>query len=258
MKSYAKKSYRILVDEGVNEFGTQALWFLLRKLPAEKRLSFLIAAKKSRQVMIGDVVSTPLSYIQVDPQEIEYVTPISEYTDVNHSDPESDDGCIFDIPYGYFIPERSFGRVAPADWDTKESKFEDCFIYKSIDQRFNHGFGWEETPYVDRVEEFLERRECYKGYETVSEFKKYRLPYLDDLYHQVKQGNYKKQIDMSSGSVFDELTINIGQDDEVFFNSGGAHRLSMAKVAGVESIPALVVVRKDHRSRPGQSVIGFD
>ena len=255
MKSYTKESYRIIAEEGFNEFRRQATWFLLRKLPMEERLRLLVATKKLRRAAIGDVVSTPLSYIRIDPQEIEYVTPVSSHTDVNRSDAESVKECIFDIPYGYFRPERSFGRIVPSKWDRREVKFEECFIYRSINQRFNHGCSWEETPYLDRVQEFLDHRERYKGYDTLSDFKQHRLPYLDDLYHQIEQGNYRRQIDMNSGSVFNELTVNVGRDGEVFFNSGGAHRLSMAKVAGVESISALVVVRKDQNSKPGQPVL---
>lgn len=41
----------------------------------------------------------------------------------------------------------------------------------------------------------------------------------------------------------DELTINIGRDGQLIRNSGGRHRVSMARILGIEEIPARVLVR---------------
>lgn len=241
-----KRGYRVLRNNGLLEFAKEATVYGLRRLPEHKRIAIQSTGKRIRSYTLGDVVHSPISYIYVDPHDIRFLTPPSEHVDERVTDPEGVDKCIFDVKYGYFDSERQYGAVVPGDWDRRETRFEDLFIYRSIHDRFARGLDWTETDYLDRIEEFLQSRERYKGYTDIKEIKNERLPYLDRLYSELSQGNYKHQSELDNGSIFNSLTVNIGSDGEILFNSNGAHRLAMSKVAGLDTIPALVIARHEN------------
>jgi len=250
-KWVAKRGYEILTNRGLEEFVSRSTDYGINRLPDQKQLQVRLAKKRAQNLVGGNVVSNPLSYIFVDPSDVQYVTPVSEQTDGKKPDVGDLQQCIFDIPYGTFSPKKRFGSIVSGDWDRKETKFNQVFIYRSFKDHFVDGIPWEETPYVQRVADFYEERNSFKGYHSLDEFKEKRLPFLDELYEKIADGKYQTQIE-TGGSIFDEFTVNIGRDGEIFFNSNGAHRLSMCKLADIDEIPALVIVRHsdwcDHRS----------
>jgi hypothetical protein len=237
-----KQGYDVLRTEGPRRFATESYRYGVRQLPEEEELHVRMLKKQAERRIRGNVLSDPLSLIYIDPNDVEYVTPVSEYTDNDKPNPEDVGECIFDIPYATFSRKDRFGSVVDGPWDRKETRFNDVFIFDSFKSRFIDGIPWEETEYVDRVAEFFQVRGEFKGYESLSEFKADRLPFLDELYNRISNGEYRLQEDFG-GSIFNELTINIGRDGELYFNSNGAHRLTMSKLADVDRIPALVIVR---------------
>lgn len=42
--------------------------------------------------------------------------------------------------------------------------------------------------------------------------------------------------------MFDQISVNVARDGKLLFNNRGLHRLSIAKIVGVEKIPISVVV----------------
>ena len=237
-----RRGYEILTEDGPLEFAAASIKYGFGRLPEAQQLRLQLVERRTRHVISGNVVSDPLSYIYINPVEVQYVTPVSKQTPVAKPDPSDLQQCIFDIPYGTFGKRKRVGSVIGGDWDRKETEFSDVFIYDSFEKHFIDGVPWEETQYVQRVAEFYEERDKFKGYDSFEEFQANRLPFLDDLYKKIASGKYRTQLELG-GSIFNELTVNIGRDGEIYFNSNGAHRLTMSKLAGVDQIPALVMVR---------------
>lgn len=242
-----RRGRRIYNRDGPGALALRSAKFVPRKIldgVGEKReLQYRFARRRVQRLLFNNVVFPPFTYIEVDPTDINYVTPVSEYTDGDKPDPENLEQCIFDIPYGTFSKRRRFGFILDGRWDRRETPFEDVFIYRGFKERFRDGIPWEDTVYVQRVEEyFAGQDEDFKGFGTLREFTENRLPFLDDLYETIAAGNYRKQLEQN-GSLFNELTVNIGREGRIFFNSNGAHRLALSKLADVEYIPALVIVR---------------
>lgn len=235
------KGARILANEGPLEFSRATGRYFFRNISPSKKATIVGSWNKTNNRIKYGESPEPGEIIRVNPDNINYVTPVSEETDVNNEDSATVSNCIFDIPYGYFEPELRIGKIIPGDWDRKEVEFKDLFIYQSFEDHFLRGIPWEKTEYLSRVNMFFDNRQKFKNTHSFEEFKNDRLAFYDELYVDIKEGNYVDQSDLRDGSIFNEITVNIGRDGDIFFNSGGAHRLSMAKIADIDSVPVLPV-----------------
>lgn len=56
----------------------------------------------------------------------------------------------------------------------------------------------------------------------------------------MKTEGYQSQ-KMLDGRPDHEITVNIGRDGQFLYNSEGRHRLSIAKVLNVDSVPVLIL-----------------
>ncbi len=242
MNNKISKGVEILVEQGPVQFIRSTGEYISGKVPPKYRFSVASRYNFVSNKLIYGQSPVPGKLIEVKPQNITYVTPVSKETDVNNKNSETVSNCIFDIPYGYFQPEKRVGKIVSGNWDRKEVLFEDLFIYKSFKSHFCHDVPWEDTEYFSRVDQFFKKHGGFKNTDSITEFKNERLSFYDELYQEINQGRYARQADVSGGYIFNEITVNITRDGEVFFNSGGAHRLSIAKIAGIEAIPVLPIV----------------
>ena len=71
-----------------------------------------------------------------------------------------------------------------------------------------------------------------------------RCQLWDELFNDVRQNGYKsraflrkEQAKNSLPDLEDEITVNIGRDGDLLFNNG-RHRLTFAKIAGMEKVLA--------------------
>ena len=68
---------------------------------------------------------------------------------------------------------------------------------------------------------------------------------LDALYRQIKTGGYKKQTELRrlkyDIKIIDEISVNIDRNGNLLFNNG-AHRLAIAKILALESVPVRITV----------------
>lgn len=177
-----------------------------------------------------------------------------------------------------FDVNRRTGGVVGGQWDLGEVvktdqrtrfPFEELVFYRSLERHFLNGVDWEETElfrYVLNEDGF----EQASRYDSPSEFLK-RCEEIDAIYDNIEANGYRKQIELLEGDVDDiggwgadrvwevppfrryrelnEVSVNIGRDGELLFNSRGHHRLSISKILEVSEIPVRVVVR--HRKWQG-------
>ena len=155
-------------------------------------------------------------------------------------------------PGGKFNIWQNYGKILGGDWDKSSVKFEDLDIYQAFKQRFKEGKKWEETKFYQRVLEQIsngvKKWECEnkKGFDM-------RLGKLDLLYRQIKDNGYKLQTELypskglinkigESGGALDEIAVVIDRNGQ-FLLVEGRHRLSIAKLLNLSSIPIKIIAR---------------
>ena len=140
--------------------------------------------------------------------------------------------------------------VVGGDWDQDLDPITDDIVYETFHRRFVDGEPWGETGYV----EFLMTDRSEHGGLTRSEAER-RCKQMDELFHFLDEGGYQTQAQLSQkGSLLDELTdpfrppvyreisVDVTRDGEFLWH-GGMHRLTIAKILGIERIPVRVNVR---------------
>jgi len=207
---------------------------LIRILPVTERIT-------RYYIMIGHLLfhsrytdADPLKIIWVDPGQIEY--------DVSNTD----------------LPRR-FGRVCGGNWDQTDHKFTEKSTYRSLERHLLDGVPWEETHYYQRKRDKLERGKPTRGCSSIDDLSEY-FGQIDSLYSSIIEDGYKtqrtlysqkprettrKNLDAPIASM-NEIGVSIGRDGTLFRHYRGAHRLTIAKIANIDSVPIQVLVR--HRS----------
>jgi len=141
--------------------------------------------------------------------------------------------------------------VVGGTWDQHVDRIEEDVVYRSFHARFVDGKEWQETPYYS----FLKTETSEHGNKSSTEIDR-RCERLDSLYHYIKDHGYKSQSELEAESAyvdtlspsnllppeFREISVNISRDG-TFLWSSGMHRISIAKLLDVETIPVRVRVR---------------
>jgi hypothetical protein len=69
-----------------------------------------------------------------------------------------------------------------------------------------------------------------------------RCRQLDNLIESIRRDGYKAQNEINGGKTDDEITVCVGRDGDLLF-CNSVHRLSIAKILGLETIPVKIAVR---------------
>jgi 2-polyprenyl-3-methyl-5-hydroxy-6-metoxy-1,4-benzoquinol methylase len=155
--------------------------------------------------------------------------------------PANQENCEFNV-YEYQ------GRVLDGDWDGLTRKFSELDFYRSYEERAFKGTAWELLPYYRRVLAQIESGIHKWGCRNKQELDK-RCAMLDRIFNDMKQNGYKSREmlrkEHGKNSLFDEtdeITVNIGRHGDLIFNNG-RHRLTFAKILGIEKVPVTITVR---------------
>ncbi|GAA1343546.1 hypothetical protein GCM10009647_087660 [Streptomyces sanglieri] len=176
----------------------------------------------------------------IDPLEITYVNP-KNITRVTGREWKPWSGRI-----------QKVGKVLTGDWDKTvptdlpngveyPKRFEQHEIHEAFVSHFDEEVSWGETKRY---------REKIAKAESESEIGNIRrsLKTYDHLYNNIKEKGYKSQAQLCdrSDAFIDtrlgEILVDIGRDGEILFVDG-RHRLSIAKILGLDRIPVFVLVR---------------
>lgn len=154
--------------------------------------------------------------------------------------------------------------VVDGNWDTIVEKIEDDTVYRSFVERFINGVEWECTPYYL----YLKGNITEHGNKTDSEIK-WRCRKLDALYRFVQDHGYKSQNELEYASQLligswklrllppelREISVNISRSGELLWNSG-FHRLCIAKIQKLKSIPVRVCIRHSQWQKIRDDIAG--
>lgn len=140
------------------------------------------------------------------------------------------------------------GAVYGGDWDENTHEFSESPKYVAISHHFKRGVPWEETHMYQNYKTILSNGDSIKGCTTERELREYYTG-IDRLYESIRENGVipnRERTATETGDLkayLDDICVNIGRDGEFLFRGNGWHRLSIAKVLGLEEIPVRVVVR---------------
>jgi len=145
------------------------------------------------------------------------------------------------------------GQIKCGDWDKKAADIENNFIYKGLRERFCQQNSWENTTYYNEVLEIYESGRTIWGYQSIEDFKKNRLGYVDNLYNNIKNNGYRTNIDrehnvpnrdVRSSQWYQSLEplIAIGRDGTLI-HVDGFHRLAILDILDIDQIPVQICAR---------------
>lgn len=160
--------------------------------------------------------------------------------------------------------------VRGGDWDLKATSFTGWDVYRSMRSHFEDGVRWEDTTFYSRVCGALNAGSSKWGCRTPADFHE-RLKHLDQLFESMSTNGYKTHIELlatgegagwEGDSPFyphDEIVVCIGRGGELILRDG-KHRLSIARICGLDAIPVAVGIRHAEWHRLRQRVIrhGWD
>lgn len=170
---------------------------------------------------------------EISPDSIRYITYNDHHLDYGHGY----------LNAGAFdIVKRSGARVG-GKWDTEAIEFEELYVYSALNNRYYGSTGWEETRYFQEAAELIAEGDGPWGSSSMDDLWN-KCNQIDALFEHIQKYGYQSQRSLGKAPV-DEITVNIGRDGTVFFNDG-RHRLSIAKILGIEKIPVRVLVTHEY------------
>lgn len=149
-------------------------------------------------------------------------------------------------PSGGFPPT----TIAGGDWDCELIPICDDPVYRAFHSRFIEDTSWEESGYI----EFLSTDVSEYGGQSTEEVCK-RCNHIDKLYEYIRDQGYHSQrkLEMKNDLLrgldqsfrppaYREIAVNVTREGEFVWHAG-MHRLVIAKLLSVDSIPVRINVR---------------
>ena len=134
------------------------------------------------------------------------------------------------------------GKVKGGDWDLNGEVFGPQEITFSSVHDVLEGKPWEKTPLFVKGLKGIQEGQTAFGVANEEELRE-RGRRILNLAKNIQTNGYREP----QNAVFvmgnsDEIAVHIGRDGEILFADGG-HRLAIAKILGIDSVPAQVSVR---------------
>lgn len=220
----------------------EILYSGIRYLRAVVKRAFYRGAAKLRYwkyvTRYGESVADPYRLIYINPRDVEY--RVYPYFEEGLSE------------YGSYIVGGNWDKRHPdytLGYTLREHRImvplEESLFFDSVEKWITGECGWEETDFY--------RRDITNKSESFAEK---RLKKLNALRADITAGNYLSQRELRRRGEdgkspqqramlppeYSEVEVAIGRDGEIFFNDG-KHRFSIAKYAGIDTIPVRVIAR---------------
>jgi hypothetical protein len=170
-------------------------------------------------------------------------TPLIDLDAIHYVDPASIEFCEEDVDIMHFR-----GAIVGGEWDLSTKRFDDLDIYIAFKDVFEGGKAWAETVFYQRIGLGLAEGRFHWGCLTLEDFDR-RTDDLSQLYWEILRKGYKSQKELqaldprnNSFATYGEVVVCVGRNGQLLL-SDGAHRLCIAKMLALESIPVEVAAR---------------
>lgn len=165
--------------------------------------------------------------------------------------------------------EHGLSQVRGSDWDLADEResLKEHSIYRSVEQRFVEGLEWEDTARFRYMEDNMEEYGSFNSYTSAEEFLEVRCRYVDDLYRSIRDHGYRPNFDATHEIPDVDVRANryryfhrleplvaIGRDGGLLWIDG-FHRVSIAKLLDIGSIPVNVLCRHRDWQRRRDAVV---
>lgn len=167
----------------------------------------------------------PLKYTDADPYKIIYI------------DPER-----IQFISGLHDQKRR-GWVIAGNWDLDRALFSSLPLAKAVKQHYQEDVPWDETILAEN----------YSSKGALNQ----KIDHIENLARQIESEGFMNQRELLESNpthtwkglnatfspYTNEITADIGRNGEILWNMLGKHRLSLAKVMGIQKVPVMVNVR---------------
>ncbi len=139
-----------------------------------------------------------------------------------------------------------WGRVEGGDWDRQWDPFNERAVPRGIRQHFVEGVPWRETALFEAYCEQLERFGNAWGHRSIDEFET-RCRAIERLYESIRTRGYtRRSAAVATGTResiatrTNEINVDIARDGALYWRGYGQHRLAIAKLLELDSVPVLL------------------
>ena len=183
----------------------------------------------------------PYKIIQINPSEIKFCTAYSSAVDCSRN---NDAASIHasNMARGYFLSS-SIGRIIDGDWDISTIRVDEMPEYMALASYINCGQEWLETAFSKKLECLIQNGRHAYACRTVNEYRDQRPGEISSLVNSIKtHGLHPTCWNPFRGGYYDNVQVNVRRDGSYLFN-GGFHRFCISRILGIDSIPAIVVIK---------------
>ena len=142
------------------------------------------------------------------------------------------------------------GLILGGDWDQLEKRFDTLDLYIAINTVCQEGKSWADTLFYQRMLDNMKVGHFHYGCHDERDLQN-KCQSIEALFHKIHHEGYKSQRELFlTGSIEDpllteyEVSVSVGRNGDLLFSSG-AHRLSIAKLLGITTIP-IKIYHKAH------------
>jgi hypothetical protein len=134
-------------------------------------------------------------------------------------------------------PHHDLAEVDSGDWDIERRfRIEETVKYRSLMQHYIDGTPWEETDlFTEAYARRFEAGESIRGECNMKDLLSQYYGRVDNLFKHMKRKGFDAKFPLPK--------ILTGRDGEVFMGNQGNHRLTMARIIGIEQIAGEVICR---------------
>ncbi|MCP1727881.1 hypothetical protein J2T60_001881 [Natronospira proteinivora] len=174
-------------------------------------------------------LADPEKYIQVDPKAISHHCPF-------HMRTKRAGGAKLD----------DWGRVEDGRWDLQRRKvLHTGILADQLAEHFIQGKPWAACAIWAHKRARLEEKGRIDGCRSEKQLLA-RYHRLDALYEQIRQEGRLQSAEERGAPVTDDLFVSIDREGGFLFGHGGSHRLAMAQLLDLSTIPVRVLMRHAH------------
>lgn len=170
------------------------------------------------------------------------MTPGSDFVDIAQHKADLTHPHAY-LNQGYFKEEHRIGTFLDGEWDYPRIRFTETLEYKAMREFILKGRDWYSTEFSRREANFIKSGKKTKNFCDVEDYFAKREIQIRELISSIRLKGVKRvSRHFFSADFVNEISVNMASDGELLFNNRGHHRLSIAKILGIESIPVVIIV----------------
>lgn len=170
--------------------------------------------------------------------------------------------------------EAGFIKIINSNWDQAGSRFDKIPEFIALNNHFNDVQNWNKSEFANRIIKYITSGNILNNFNPeenrwkTSKFNMRLLKHIinnqisnnselekiliereneiNNLFDEIKKNGVLpcKSNNISEGFI-NNISINLGENDQIFFNHRGHHRLSISKILNLKLIPVKIAVAKN-------------